>query len=94
MDQTFFLCELVWEYLIGRGQSGVFSGKQLARKIWYLKFNPDIRKRILAELEPSKWAAKTVDEAVERVAWNLTGHGQVSSCQESFGPFQMCATIF
>jgi hypothetical protein len=61
------VCELAWVHLIGRAQSGVFSGKQLARKVWNLKFKPDIRDRILAELEPSQWAAETVDEAVERV---------------------------
>jgi len=61
------LKELAWVYLIRRAQSGVFSSKQLAHKVWNLKFKPDIRDRILAELEPSQWAAKTVDEAVERV---------------------------
>jgi hypothetical protein len=66
-DKLRLVCGLAWECLIGRSQAGVFSGNQLAYKVWHLKFNPDIRERILAELKPGEWAAKTVDEAVERV---------------------------
>lgn len=62
-----FVCELAWEHLVKHGHAGVRSGAQLARNVWNLKFTPDIRRRILAELQPSQWAAKTVDDAVERV---------------------------
>jgi Helicase conserved C-terminal domain/DEAD/DEAH box helicase len=62
------VCVLAWAHLLsGRGQSGVFSGAQLALKISKLRETPDIRRRILDELVPGKYAAKTVDEAVERV---------------------------
>lgn len=61
------VCELAWKHFVGRGQSGVFSGAQLAGKVWGLKWNPDIRQRILHELEPGQYAAANVDEAVERV---------------------------
>jgi hypothetical protein len=62
------VCELAWTYLhSGRGQAGVFSGDQLAAKISKLRDTPDIRRRILDELVPGKYAAETVDESVERV---------------------------
>lgn len=62
------VCVLAWEHLLsGRGQAGVFSGPQLALKISKLREIPDIRRRILDELAPGKYAAGTVDEAVERV---------------------------
>jgi hypothetical protein len=62
------VCELAWTHLLnGRRQAGVASGAQLALKISKLRDTPDIRRRILDELEPGKYAAETVDEAVERV---------------------------
>ncbi|MFN4769430.1 MAG: helicase-related protein [Candidatus Kapaibacterium sp.] len=62
------VCQLAWTYLLsGRSQAGVFSGAQLALKIKKLRDTPDIRRRILDELGPGKYAAETVDEAVERV---------------------------
>lgn len=62
------VCELSWAHLLsGRGQAGVFSGSQLALKISKLRETPDIRRRILDELVPGQYAAKSVDEAVERV---------------------------
>ena len=62
------VCELAWAHLLGeRRQAGVASGAQLAVKISKLRDTPDIRRRILDELVPGQYAAKTVDEAVERV---------------------------
>lgn len=62
------VCVLAWTHLLsGRRQGGVFSGAQLALKISKLRDTPDIRRRILDELVPGKYAAETVDEAVERV---------------------------
>jgi len=62
------VCVLAWTHLLsGRRQAGVFSGAQLALKISKLRDTPDIRRRILDELVPGKYAAETVDEAVERV---------------------------
>jgi len=58
---------LAGEYLIHRGHAGVLSAKQLARNVWNLNFKPDIRARILAELEPGPFVAANVDEAIERV---------------------------
>lgn len=61
------VCELAWKHLLsGRRQAGVVSGAQLAVKILKLNAIPDIRRRILDELE-GQYAAPTVDEAVERV---------------------------
>lgn len=62
-----FVCELAWEYLIKRGQAGVFSGSQMALKVSRLRDTPDIKRRILDELSPGRYAAANVDEAVERV---------------------------
>jgi len=62
------VCLLAWTHLIGeRSRAGVFSGAQLAVKISKLQQTPDIRRRILDELVPGPYAARTVDEAVERV---------------------------
>jgi hypothetical protein len=66
-DSLRFVCNLAWEFFIKRTQSGVFSSKQLAFKIWNLKFKTDIRQRILDELQPGPYAAATPNEAVERV---------------------------
>jgi hypothetical protein len=66
-DNLKFVCELAWKYLIKRGQAGVFSGSQMALKVARLRGTSDIRRRILDELNPGKYAAVDVDEAVERV---------------------------
>ena len=67
-DNLKAVCQLVWVHLLNeRGMAGVFSGSQLTLKLSKLRNTPDIRARILAELEPGKFAAKTVDSAVERV---------------------------
>jgi len=67
-DQLSFACKLIWEYLTsGRARSGVFSASQLAFKTNVMMHTPDVRLRIKAELKPSQYAAKTPDEAVERV---------------------------
>jgi rhodanese-related sulfurtransferase len=62
-----FVCSLMWEHFIHRGHAGVLSAKQLARNVWNLNFKPDIRQRILAELQPGPFAAASVDDAVERI---------------------------
>jgi hypothetical protein len=67
-NQLTFTCKLLWDYIYsGRAKSGVFSAQQLAFKAYALMRNPDIQTRINVELEPGKYAAESVDEAVERV---------------------------
>lgn len=67
-DQLKYVCELIWEHLVdSRRRMGVFSGRQLARKTWQLWHTPSSAKRVLEELKPGMYAAKTPDEAVERV---------------------------
>jgi len=67
-DQLKVSCELIWEYLVeSNRRQGVFSGSQLAFKTWQLYQTTNTAKRVLAELVPGKFAAKTPDEAVERV---------------------------
>lgn len=67
-DQLKTTCELIWEYLVdSRRKQGVFSGSQLAFKTWQLWQTANTANRVLAELTPGKYAAKTPDEAVERV---------------------------
>lgn len=67
-DQLKVSCELIWDYLVESSRrQGVFSGSQLAFKTWQLYQTTNTAKRVLAELVPSKYAAKTPDEAVERV---------------------------
>jgi hypothetical protein len=66
--QLSFTCDVIWKYLhSGSPKSGVFSSKQLAYKSFALMRNQDIKSRIATELEPGKYAAKTIDEAVERI---------------------------
>lgn len=67
-DQLKVSCELIWDYLVESSRrQGVFSGSQLAFKTWQLYQTTNTAKRVLAELVPSNYAAKTPDEAVERV---------------------------
>lgn len=67
-EQLSFTCDVIWKYIhSGNPKSGVFSSKQLAFKSFALMRNPEIKGRIESELEPGKYAAKTIDEAVERV---------------------------
>lgn len=67
-SQLKFACELIWEHLVdSTRKQGVFSGSQLAMKTWQLYQTTSTANRVLAELRPSKWAAKSADEAVERV---------------------------
>lgn len=67
-NQLKFACELIWEHLVdARRKQGVFSGSQLTLKTWQLYQTANTAKRVLAELQPGKYAAKTPDEAVERV---------------------------
>jgi len=65
--ELLFAVNLIWKFFNQRAKSGVFSAKQLTFKIWNLRQNPDVKLRILAELEPGKYQAESVDEAVERV---------------------------
>lgn len=68
-QQLRYTCHLIWKYLVDVRQSkgGVFSDKQLAFKIWQLQRVPSSADRIRQELRPGPFAAKTPDEAVERV---------------------------
>ncbi|MDX2147949.1 MAG: DEAD/DEAH box helicase [Planctomycetota bacterium] len=62
-------CEVIWEHLVPQNRrSSVFSAAQLTMKVWQLQKSPDVPSRILAELTTGgKFAAKSPDEAVERV---------------------------
>jgi hypothetical protein len=68
-DQLRYVCQLIWDYLMDarRSKGGVFSYKQLAFKIWQLRRDPSCAERIRQELRPGQFAAKTPDDAVERV---------------------------
>jgi len=68
-NQLLWACEMVWEHLVDRGRSGVFSGKQLAFKTFALMRGDDIPARVKAELEQAnrRFRAGSPDEAVERV---------------------------
>jgi hypothetical protein len=68
-DQLQYACKLIWEYLIGvkRSRGGVFSHKQLAFKIRQLHDVPLCADRVQLELVPGQYAARSPDEAVERV---------------------------
>jgi late competence protein required for DNA uptake (superfamily II DNA/RNA helicase) len=68
-NQLLWACEMVWEHLVDRGRSGVFSGKQLAFKTFALMRGDDIPARVNAELgQPDpRFRAGSPDEAVERV---------------------------
>jgi hypothetical protein len=66
--QLLFVSELIWKFLVESSRrQGVFSGKQLAFKTWQLYLTTSTAKRALSELKPGKWAARSPDEAVERV---------------------------
>jgi hypothetical protein len=67
-DQLKFACELIWEFLVeGNRLHGVFSGAQLAVKLMQLSETESVSNRVRNELSPGRWAAKTANEAVERV---------------------------
>jgi len=68
-DQLRYACELIWEYFVSarRSLGGVFSGRQLAFKIWQLRRIRSSAERVRQELRPGQYAAKNADEAVERV---------------------------
>lgn len=66
-EQLNFAVALIWRHFVQRAKSGVFSAKQLTFKIWNLRHNPEIRARVLAELEPGQYQAESPNEAVERV---------------------------
>jgi len=64
------VCSLAWTHLIPsskKNKGGVHSSAQLAAKLWRLYHSPSPRQRIQDELIPGQYAAKTPDEAVERV---------------------------
>lgn len=63
------VCDLIWSFLVQatRGRGGVFSARQLAFKIWQMLRVPDTAERVRQELRPGQYAAKTPDEAVERI---------------------------
>ncbi len=68
-EQLAAVCELIWDFLVqaARSRGGVFSARQLAFKVWQIIKMPDTAARVRQELNPGKFAAKTPDEAVERV---------------------------
>ncbi|MEN6331021.1 MAG: DEAD/DEAH box helicase [Smithella sp.] len=63
------VCDLIWSFLINetRSRGGVYSARQLAFRIWQIVYHPETAERIKQELAPGQYAAKTPDEAVERV---------------------------
>jgi hypothetical protein len=63
------VCDLIWKHFVAaaRSKGGVFSARQLAFKVWQMQRTPDVAARVLQELRPGQFAAKTPDEAVERV---------------------------
>lgn len=63
------VCELIWSFLVGgaRSRGGVVSARQLAFKVWQMVRVPATAERVRQELRPGQYAAKTADEAVERV---------------------------
>jgi len=69
VDQLRYVCELIWSYFFAetRFKSGVFSGRQLAFKVWQLRRVKDSSVRVRQELEPGQFAARSPDDAVERV---------------------------
>jgi hypothetical protein len=61
-------CELAWMFLVPEKRlAAVSSGSQLAVKLRKLAQQIDIKTRIAEELNGSRYAAETPDEAVERV---------------------------
>jgi hypothetical protein len=65
--QLEFVCIILWEYFVKKPLQNVTPGKHLTMKTWQVWREPDIAKRILTELVPGKYVAKSPDEAVERV---------------------------
>lgn len=62
------VCELIWKHFVeGKQKHGVFSGSQLARNAWDYWHNPDAAQRVNNELNSERFAAKSPNEAVERV---------------------------
>ena len=66
-DQLEYACELIWQFFVKRGGSGVYSAKQLAFRINSLSDKLSIKSRVLKELNSGKYSAKSPNEAVERV---------------------------
>lgn len=68
-QQLAAVCNLIWTFLVqeARSRGGVFSARQLAFKVWQMVRVPDTAERVRQELRPGQYAAKTPDEAVERV---------------------------
>ena len=68
-DQLLAACELIWSFLVQkeRSRGGVFSARQLTFKVRQLYRVRNTSERVRQELRPGQYAAKTPDEAVERV---------------------------
>lgn len=67
-DQHAHVCGIIWEFLVeGEFRNGIASGGQLAYMIWHLRDGKSTSDRVAQELLPGKYAAKSPDEAVERV---------------------------
>ena len=67
-EQLGACCALIWNFWIIRARNGVYSAKQLTFKLWQLRDQLPLAKRIEIELEGDpQYAAKTPNEAVERI---------------------------
>nr|VFK23942.1 MAG: Helicase conserved C-terminal domain-containing protein [Candidatus Kentron sp. LFY] len=67
-EQLGACCALIWEFFVERGRNGIYSAKQLTFKLWQLGDQLPLAERIENELEGDpQYAAKTANEAVERV---------------------------
>lgn len=68
-DQLKFACSLIWTHFVAsnRMKATVVSGDQLAFKIDRLRKKVPVTTQVLEELRPGKYAAKSANEAVERV---------------------------
>jgi hypothetical protein len=65
--QLEFVSGMLWEYFVKKSLHNVVSAKQLTLKTWQFWHEPIAARRILNELSAGRYAAKTPDEAVERV---------------------------
>ena len=63
------VCDLIWSFLVqaSRGRGGVRSSRQLAFKVWQMFRVPSTAERVRQELRPGPYAAKSPDDAVERI---------------------------
>ncbi|MGN6367984.1 MAG: DEAD/DEAH box helicase [Phycisphaerae bacterium] len=61
-------CKLIWDFLVEASRRhGVWSASQLAFKTFQVQKKIPVAQQVVAELKAGEFAAKNVDEAVERV---------------------------